>query len=160
VPNLALVATVCDVDAGLETHAATLQRLPYWPLWLPLLRALSVHDNDALVVAGDEVALWLRTVPDTWPLRAEAAALAIADGRCILDDKRADMYGKAGRQMRAWRAVLCTLRERHGEVGDIALMLTCRGDTQEDEPDEEVDESIASSPGHRHRSVNQAFSDA
>src|SRR6266851_1472101 len=86
VPNQALLATVRDIAPDLdETHVATMQRLPYWPLWLPLLGALSVHADDALEVADDEVArlvdVWLRTVPDTWPLRSEVAALAIARGR-------------------------------------------------------------------------------
>ncbi len=158
VPNQALLATVRDIAPDLdETHVATMQRLPYWPLWLPLLGALSVHADDALEVADDEVArlvdVWLRTVPDTWPLRSEVAALAIARGRHVLEGRRTRRYGAEDRQARAWRAVLATVRERHDDVVEIVSALTRPGGTEDEEVDDE-------STAHGQRGVDHVFSDA
>ncbi|MHB8696311.1 MAG: hypothetical protein ACYDHH_34285, partial [Solirubrobacteraceae bacterium] len=96
VPHPGAVEAISSVAEDLSTEVAATHRLPYWPLWLPLLSTLSDHGEEVLSLAGDEVAriadLWLRWTPENWPLRDQAATLAIAVGHQALAKKRAGFY--------------------------------------------------------------------
>lgn len=65
-----------------ETRAATIDRLPYWPYWLPMLRFLHKHLKDVIELAPKQVAeiadAWLWRGGRTAPLRREVAELALA----------------------------------------------------------------------------------
>lgn len=137
VPHPGAVDAIKSVAENLSTEVAATHRLPYWPLWLPLLAALSDHADEVLAVAGDAVAritdLWLRSTPAEWPLREEAAALAVARGRQMLAAKHAGQYGADEAEARAWRAVLAAVRERREDVVQITAALVS-DDPEEEEP--------------------------
>ncbi len=52
-------------------------RIPFWPLWLPMLRFLHQYRKDALKLSLDQVTniadRWLTASGEKWPLRNEAA---------------------------------------------------------------------------------------
>jgi len=66
----------------LETHAATLYPIPYWPYWLPVLRFLYNHQAEVIQLAPQHVAeiagTWLQRGHESWVLRQEVADLALA----------------------------------------------------------------------------------
>lgn len=165
VPNPALVATIRNVDANLEVHAATQQRVPYWPLWLPLLTVVSAHEHEALAAATDDLVrmanTWLRSTPETWPARSEAAALAISAGRRVLEDKRRGGYGAKERETRVWQAVLAAIGEHRDDVVDITATLIGHGATQDGDADEfdDDDEVDLEPPDVRRRGVDHTFAE-
>jgi hypothetical protein len=70
------------LGADSETLAATINRLPYWPYWLPMLRFLHRNLENVIVLAPKQVAeiadAWLWRGGDNAPLRIETAELALA----------------------------------------------------------------------------------
>jgi hypothetical protein len=148
-----------DLDEDLQTHIATMNRVPYWPLWMSLLQVLQSHQSEACTLAPDELArtadMWLRWTPQEWPLRAEAADLAIGLGRDMLERKRQRAYGAEDREGRVWSAVLAAVTERREDVLQITDALTGRGvephEADEDELADDLDEDD-SAPGDSRRS--------
>lgn len=158
VPHPGAVEAISSVAEDLSTQVAATHRLPYWPLWLPLLSTLSDHAEEVLSLAGDDVAriadLWLRWTPEDWPLRDQAATLAIAVGHHVLAEKHAGLHSADEHEARAWRAVLAAARERRQDVVEISAALT-PADVSEDE---ELDgESSSGSRRGRRPRVDQVF---
>ena len=60
---------------------ATYHRVPFWPLWLPVLKVLSQNRNDAICLAPEQTTkiaeLWLKYASPSWPLRKEAARILL-----------------------------------------------------------------------------------
>jgi hypothetical protein len=150
VPHPGAVAAITSVAEELSTEVAATHRLPYWPLWLPLLGALSDHAEEAATLAGDPVAritdLWLRWTPDDWPLREQAANLALARARGMLADEQATAYGADEARARAWRAMLAAVRERRDDVIEISRLLAPDRDEQGDPTSEAREEASARRP--------------
>ena len=77
-------------DAGARLAAAARDRLPDWPLWLPLLRFLDARSDDCIRLVPLEVAsiceCWLRWGGPEWPYRKEAARIALRIANELLDD--------------------------------------------------------------------------
>ncbi len=88
-PNPLAIATA---RPGETVEAATILRLPYWPYWLPMIRFLHQHKEQVVNLAPKEVAqitdIWLRLGNQSWPMRREAAELALEVGRKILESSR------------------------------------------------------------------------
>lgn len=65
-----------------STTAAAYHRLPFWPLWGPILRLLHEQQEEAVALAPLQIAriasMWLRMTPESWLLRTEAAEVMIA----------------------------------------------------------------------------------
>jgi hypothetical protein len=65
-----------------ETLAATVNRIPYWLYWLPMLKFLHQHLDEAIELAPKQIAeiagAWLWRSGTDSPLRQEAAELALA----------------------------------------------------------------------------------
>jgi hypothetical protein len=141
VPHPGIVDAVGEVAEDLATQVAATQRLPYWPLWIPLMQALSAHSDEALAIAGDEVAritdLWLRWTPDGFPLRPQAAVLAIARGQQVLAARQSGERVDDAVAARAWRAVLACAHERPQDIAEIGAALTPSG--YETRPEGEAD---------------------
>ena len=93
--------------------------------------------------------MWLRWTPPEWPLRGEAADLAIGLGRDMLERKRQRAYGAEDRERRVWSAVLAAVTERpEGDEGEFADDLDeddwASGDCRDSRPG--VDRTFATSP--------------
>lgn len=71
-----------DENGDYSIAAAAMWRLPYWPLWLPMLEFLHCHRLELLGVCTELLTrianLWLRTSPADWPKRDEAAEIVLA----------------------------------------------------------------------------------
>jgi hypothetical protein len=139
-PHPGMVEAVSGIAEELSTEVAATQRVPYWPLWVPVLGLMSTHADEALALVGDEVAritdLWLRWTPNGFPLRQEAATLAIGRARAFLAS--APPYGAEAEAARAWRAMLAAVREHRDDVIEISAALT---------PPREADPTGRSDPG-------------
>ena len=162
VPHPAVLEQLRSYAPDLETQAAATYRLPYWPLWLPLLRALSDHAEDALAPAGDSVArvvdLWLRWTPDDWPCRGEAADLAVRRGRTLVSELASGRYLNDDIEGHAWSAVLAAIRERAADVRDIAFQLAGHAPDGSGANDDAGEESGArDAPRRRGPRVNEGF---
>jgi hypothetical protein len=148
IPNSVVLERMRDLDEDLQTHIATMNRVPYWPLWVSLLQVLHTHRSEALLLAPDELArtvdMWLRWTPSEWPLRGEAADLAVGLGREMLKHKRKGAYSAEDRERRVWSAVLAAVTERREDVVEITDALSGRGgedgDAAEDELAGDLDE--------------------
>jgi hypothetical protein len=95
-PNPMVIALAQSLGETFDTFAATQARLPYWPFWLPMLRFLHARSDDALGLAPRHIAeicdTWLRRGADGWPLRREAAELAVRLAENVRDFKRSGGY--------------------------------------------------------------------
>lgn len=131
-PDPRLLALVRDLGPDWEARAATMQRLPYLPYWLPLLQFLHEHAAEALVLAPEEIATvadtWLRQGHLEWPLRREAAELALAESERILHEKGVDKsaYGWDRLDKVAYRAALAGAPDLPDRVTAFALAASAR----------------------------------
>ena len=125
-------ASIEDEDPALAVHARAAFPIPYWPLWIPVLRVLSRHLNEAVELAGVRllrvVDLWLRHMPVQFPGagRAEAARIALASATRMI--ARLDSYRWQESEFRrlAWRALLGSVSELPDEVADATDRLLHR----------------------------------
>ncbi|MBV6626989.1 MAG: hypothetical protein KI793_29310 [Rivularia sp. (in: Bacteria)] len=79
-----------------ETLAATVNRIPYWLYWLPMLRFLYQHLEDVVNLAPKEIAeiagAWLWRGGIESPLRLEAAQLALTLAEKIQHQKQEERF--------------------------------------------------------------------
>jgi hypothetical protein len=98
------------LGADYSLAGATYQRIPYWPYWLPMIQFLSNHSKEALSLAPREAAqiadIWLRSTETNWPLRKQAAELALALGAETLEFQRKGGYVGGDLDEVAYRATL------------------------------------------------------
>jgi hypothetical protein len=133
-PNPLFLAFARTEEPESSTQAATIQRVPYWPYWLPILNYLHDHMGDVINLVSSQVALiadkWLRYAKKDWPMRKEAAELGInvaermlafkmSKGMNIVNDKVDEM---------AFRAGLAACNECSNRVIDFALTACARKD--------------------------------
>jgi hypothetical protein len=114
-------AAIFSDSPELAAHWAAQARLPLWPLWLPVLGVLHEHRDAALEGALAQVAsaadLWLRHSGPDWPLRAQAADLALAVGRLLIDKSTSGWVFDDELEARLWRSALAA-----GSVDPAALL--------------------------------------
>jgi len=88
-PNPEVLALKGGDDDEASTFSATVHRLPYWQYWLPMLRFLADRAESAAALVPTEAALiantWLRLGPERWPLRQQAAAIAMSVAKKYID---------------------------------------------------------------------------
>jgi hypothetical protein len=93
-PNPTLVGLVKELGEESRIQLSLLNRIPYWPYWLPVIRFLVRHSSDVLKLCRKQVAqmadLWLRVGPAEWPFRKEVAELALSMAEWILEWKRGE----------------------------------------------------------------------
>lgn len=105
-------------------------RIPLWNYWLPMLRFLFAHREEVAQLVPDEVAqvctVWLqRTAPD-WPMRQEAARLALIVGRKTFLDRLGHAYDNYEKHRTRYRAALAAAHEFPDETADFALLGAAR----------------------------------
>ncbi len=105
---------------------ATLNRVPYWPYWLPLLELIDNHKSEAKQYAMKQVSeladIWLRQGAKIWPLRKEIAQIALDIANNILEQKLMGptiVNNKIDNT--AYRAALAGVDVLPNEVAEFAL---------------------------------------
>lgn len=113
-------------SAGLSS-----QRVPFWPLWPPLLRVLYEHRGESLPMATDQVTsiadIWLRNTPATWPLRNESAELLLQAARLEAENiSRNTRRVDSDIRKRVFSRFLTAATVRPDDVAQLALALVER----------------------------------
>ncbi|MXY37111.1 MAG: AAA family ATPase [Dehalococcoidia bacterium] len=122
-------ASIEDEDPALAVHLRAAFPIPYWPLWIPVLRVLSMHLEDAIELAGTGllrvVDLWLREIPVGFPGagRDEAASIAIASATRMIERLGDRWWQESEFRRLAWRALLASVNELPGEVAEVTERL-------------------------------------
>jgi energy-coupling factor transporter ATP-binding protein EcfA2 len=129
-PNPKVLALTED-GAEASTFSASVYRLPYWQYWLPMLRFLADRAEDAAELVPTEAALiantWLRMGPEWWPLRQQAASLAMSVAKKYIDDIEDEGHRRPNEEAKAvYTALLAASYVRPDEVAPIILALSKR----------------------------------
>lgn len=112
-------------------------RIPFWPLWFPVLDFLEKHAEEVVRIAGDAMAelctLWLTRTPlwlnDTtrFPNRLAAARLAVMTARECQGRQAENMYVPSESEKEAaWNALLAAAYDLPADVVEVALELAGR----------------------------------
>jgi hypothetical protein len=135
-----VLARAVKVDAS---FVRAKYRIPYWPFWLDVLRALHAHRTEVLAIAPAEVArvveMWLSFVEPGGVLRHETAELGVLIGRWALE-RRDEYRGRDWEEdrQRFYKCALAAAPEFPDEVAQIALIASERveppRDTDSGEP--------------------------
>jgi hypothetical protein len=134
VPN-PLVLEVARLIDEAPTLAATQERLPYWPYWLPTLSFVYAHRSEVIELAPLEIAhiceKWLRFAPATYPFRHEAAEIALDMAVSCRRFKQAGGWYSGEERLDAivYRAALAAARDLPSEVKAFALEAAGRSTT-------------------------------
>ena len=132
VPNPVILAIASQLGSDLETTAATIQRIPYWPYWLPMLRFLHTHLADVTNLAPKQIAevadTWLRRGIESWSLRQEAAELGLVTAEQLLLSRQTQEfpYGKEELRETIYHAALAGVHELPERVANFALEASFR----------------------------------
>ncbi len=131
-PNPMVLAMAKELEPDAETQYAIIKRIPYWPYWLPMIKFLHGHLDEVLEVAPGPVAeiadAWLRQGLEDWPLRKEAAELAITEAENMLRFKMENFYYLIQDKVDevAYRAGLAGARELPDRGSSFALTACAR----------------------------------
>ena len=115
-PNPLLAPVADENDRAYSTASAAMWRLPYWPLWLPMLQFVYTHRAEAIGLCPDPVSqiadLWLRQGRRKWPFRREAAEILIDAARWMIEAKRGgERYYSDELDERVYRRLLAAATE-------------------------------------------------
>lgn len=147
-PNSALVNAVAQAAPDLAVHAAAGARLPYGPYWYGILALIYTRRDEiprrVRGLAARAAGLWLRSTRPGWPFRKEAAAVAVALGDKVLEEKeeRNQLYLESEADQQVYRAVLASGNEEPDCVSQIILEASGRRD-QRYAPEPLTEEEIA-----------------
>lgn len=142
------IATLPNPVYGSDLGVGTLKRIPFWPLWLPLLQLLSEKRAEAIPIATEQVTriadLWLRYSGEDWPLRSEAAQILLDATQHIIAEIRAqDWRVDSDLSKVVFSRLLAASSVFPDEIAELALALVERREmsllsvVEEDEADEE-----------------------
>ena len=132
VPNPLIRAVALQLSADLETTAATIQRIPYWPYWLPMLQFLHSHLTDVIGLVPKQIAevtdTWLRRGGENWPLRQEVSELAIATAERLLESRQVGDFVSDEDKLSetVYRAALAGAQALPEQVENFALRASAR----------------------------------
>ena len=141
------VATLPDPLYASDPGLAALQRIPFWPLWLPMLRILAEKRTEAIPIATDQVTriadLWLRCSGENWPLRNTTGQILLDAAQHIIGEIRSQNWRADSDLCNSVFSRLLTVACVYpDEVSGLALALVERRDAspfavdEEDESDE------------------------
>ncbi len=115
-----------------EARAATINRIPYWPYWLPMLRFLHQHLEDVIELAPKQVAeiadAWLWRGGRNAPLRRETAELVLTQAEQVLHDKQGKRVRSTDKNFSeiVYHAALAGIDELPERVAALALKASAR----------------------------------
>ena len=127
ITNSAVVEAVAQQLPDLAIHAAASSRLPYGPFWFRILNFLHAHRDEIPAsvhgLAARAADLWLRSTLPKWPLRGEAASIAVALGDALLKSKEENdnLLRDLEPDQYVYRAVLAAGHEEPERVTQIVL---------------------------------------
>lgn len=127
-PNPGILAAAKTLGMDLEIEAATIRRIPYLPYWIPMIQFLHGHLADVVELVPEQVAkisdTWLREGLENWPLRQEAAELALETAE----------WNHVPEEI-FYRAALAGARELPDRVAAFALEASARREHLTQEPE-------------------------
>lgn len=161
-PNEAMVSFFQMVDPELESYVRVANRDPIWPLWVPTLQVLAERLDQVVTLAPTSTAqvatLWLERTPNDWPVRNEAAKLALAVAVQMFELKRDnDVFIQGDPDEIAYQAFLAAAGELPDEVSGLALRLAGRRDPRP--PRSRFDVEVEPWPDGPEGEVDAAFRD-
>jgi hypothetical protein len=125
-----MIREILGLDS--EARAATIDRIPYWPYWLPMLRFLHKHLEDVIELAPKQVAeiadAWLWRGGRNAPLRRETAELVLTQADQILHNKQEKWIGATDKNLSeiVYHAALAGIYELPDRVAALALKASAR----------------------------------
>jgi hypothetical protein len=130
-PNPLLASAEDENGGSYSTASAAMWRLPYWPLWLPMIQFIHGHREEAIDLCPDPVTqiadLWLRQSGNEWSHRREAAEILIDAARWLSEAERGgERYYSDKLDERVYRRLLAAAMERPDNTVDIVLKLAER----------------------------------
>jgi len=136
-------ATLHDSVASDPSRPA-LKRVPFWPLWLPVLRVLGEKRAEAILIATEKVTriadLWLKFSFENWPLRNEAGQILLDSAQVMIEEIKSEEWrAQNGLCERIFSRVLTAACVYPDEVTELALMLAERRDVSPFAVDEEAE---------------------
>ncbi|MGJ8673979.1 MAG: AAA family ATPase [Rubritalea sp.] len=140
--------TLPDPRFASDPSLGASQRIPFWPLWLPVLRVLAEKRPEAIPIATEKVThiadLWLKCSGQNWPLRNETGQILIDSAQFIIEEiKSQDWSADSDLCKSVFSRVLTAACVYPDEVAELALSLAERRDASPFAADEEV-ESVES----------------
>lgn len=124
-PHPVILALITSTNYDLGAEASVRHRIPYVPLWLPMLRFLHAHFRDVTRLAPmmvPEVAeAWLRRGELNWPLRTEAAEIALEGIEYLEELRSLGVIFLEGCEKPLLSAALAGARELTQRVSSFAL---------------------------------------
>lgn len=143
-------ATLPDPVFASDASLASLKRIPFWPLWLPVLRVLGEKRAEAIPIATEKVTqiadLWLKCSGQNWPLRNETGQVLLDSAQFIIEEiKSQDWMADSELCKSVFSRVLTAACVFPDDVAALALSLTERRDVSPFVADEVV-ESEESEP--------------
>ena len=131
-PNPQFLALSGDDEGDVSTFSATVNRLPYWPYWLPMLGFLSARADSVAASVPVEAALiantWLRMGERKWPHRNDAASLALRIAEKYLEGDEKRYRRKNEKSDAIYSALLAASYELPDEVTPLVLALCQRSE--------------------------------
>ena len=137
-------ATLPDPRFASDPNLSTSQRIPFWPLWLPVLRVLAEKRAEAIPIATEKVThiadLWLKYARQNWPLRNETGQILLDSAQFIIEEiKSQDWRADSDLCKSVFSRVLTAACVYPDEVAELALSLAERRDVSPFVADEEVE---------------------
>jgi len=133
-PHDAFVRLVSETHPDLDTLAASMYRVPQWHYWLPMIDFLRKNMQHVIVHASLQVATiadtWLRRTPPDWPLRKEAAELAmtIVESLSSEEEVKSKRIPDGHLSSSMIRAALASAHELPERVADYVLEASRRSE--------------------------------
>lgn len=125
-PNPTHEIFVSKAGRDYASLARTLDRMPLWIYWPSVIRFLHKHREELVDKVPSEIAeiakTWLRWTPSDYPLRREAAELALLVGNATYEKRKAHPYSSRDEQGKLrYSAALSAAWEFPDEVTELAL---------------------------------------
>ena len=142
-------ATLPDPVFASDASLAALKRIPFWPLWLPVLRVLGEKRSEAIPIATEKVTqiadLWLKCSGQNWPLRNEAGQILLDSAQFTIEEIKSQDWRARDLCKSVLSRVLTAASVYPDEVAELTLSLAERRDVSPFAADEES-ESEESEP--------------
>jgi len=131
-PNKIALFIASQYEGEAMSELVARNRDPYWLYWMPVVKFLHTHKEDVHKLAPKHVAeivdKWLRFSKNDWPVRTEAAEIAIetAEDRLAINMSDIGAHGMSDLVRYAYRAGIAACNEQSERSFDFALTACSR----------------------------------